>query len=242
MTYYDRADWPSERGWPPDELTADNPHQESVGLYREWAAHLVQELPELAVHDAIHESGLASQRLEFAVVTAKKAGASWERIATAAGMKRQSAHERWKHLVAEPTTDTTPPTAAPASGRIGLSHPTLRQLVDGSTVAAHPMPTEQAMTLGRHVKAALMHLSEAERIAADAGIDITGPGIPSQPGYDLAALFGSALDTTEELDGWAVNNARANGGGRATYAHTERWCHTPGGALPDASLQAGDGQ
>lgn len=217
--YFDRAEWPSKDGWASEDLE-DGP------LVAEWSEHLARALPELAVHDAAQESGVASQRLEHAVVAAKAAGVSWARIGDAAGMTRQSAHERWQRLIknaADNLTDTPPP---------GLSHPTLRQLVDGSRVPAHVMPTEQAVMLARHAKAALMHLTTAEGLARDAGIDLDGPTRPHSPGHQLAALFGSALDTVEELDAWAINNARHNGGTHATHAGTEQWCHRPGGTLP----------
>jgi len=44
----------------------------------------------------------------------------------------------------------------------------------------------------------------------------------------------------EDLDLWAINNARAQGAVPAdTYQHTRRWCHAPGGALPSGSWPPG---
>lgn len=39
------------------------------------------------------------RRLDDAVAVARAAGATWGEIGAAAGMTRQSAHERWGHLV-----------------------------------------------------------------------------------------------------------------------------------------------
>ena len=47
----------------------------------------------------------ADLRLETAVALARHSGASWETIGRAAGMTRQSAHERWRRL--DERTETT---------------------------------------------------------------------------------------------------------------------------------------
>lgn len=83
--------------------------------------------------------------------------------------------------------------------------------------------TREAVAIGRHVKAALLHLRRAEAIAAAAGIDIDG-------GNDTARLIRAAGEAAEDLDLWAVNNAPSG-----TYQHTGRWCHAPGGQLPAGS-------
>jgi hypothetical protein len=86
--------------------------------------------------------------------------------------------------------------------------------------------TRQAAALARHIKAALLHLRQAEDIAAAAGIDI-------DDGNDTARLIRTAGEAAEDLDLWAVNNARGHGAAPAeTYQHTERWCHAPGGTCP----------
>jgi hypothetical protein len=81
-----------------------------------------------------------------------------------------------------------------------------RELVDGSRVETHPMPTPDAMMLGRHIKAALGHLRVAEDLAEQVGIDLSVM-IRNAPGYELCELFRTAANAVEELDGWAVNNA-----------------------------------
>jgi len=45
---------------------------------------------------------------------------------------------------------------------------------------------------------------------------------------------------TEDLDLWAVGNARAHyADPKETYRQTERWCHAPGGQLPGSDLARG---
>jgi len=86
-----------------------------------------------------------------------------------------------------------------------------------------------AQALARHVKAALLHLRQAEDIAELAGIDVDA----SEHDVPEAGLIRAAGNAVEDLDLWAISNARAQGAAPAdTYQHTERWCHAPGGALP----------
>ena len=90
-----------------------------------------------------------------------------------------------------------------------------------------------AQALARHVKAALLHLRQAEGIAKLAGIDIYG-------GNEVARLIRAAGEATEDLDLWAINNARGHGADpKETYRQTERWCHAPGGELPGNDLAHG---
>jgi hypothetical protein len=89
-----------------------------------------------------------------------------------------------------------------------------------------------ARALARHVKAALMHLRQAEDIAELAGIDLYA----SEHDVPAAGMFRAAGDALDDLDLWTINNARAQGALPAdTYQRTERWCHAPRGALPDTS-------
>lgn len=93
------------------------------------------------------------------------------------------------------------------------------------------MDADAARQLGRHAKAALMHLSQAEDLATGGGVDLTYV-TANEPG--AGPLFRAAREAVEDLDGWAINNAAANRAGRDAYDHTERWCHRPGGVLPAA--------
>jgi hypothetical protein len=79
-----------------DDLTYD---EDGVGslLYDEWVRlHLGPGFAEVgAVRAATEAVQHARARLDEAVASARSAGASWESIGEAAGMSRQSAHERW---------------------------------------------------------------------------------------------------------------------------------------------------
>lgn len=63
-------------------------------LRREWAAH-VGTNGTAPVRRAAGQVARAQARLDAAVREARAAGASWAEIGDAAGMTRQSAHERW---------------------------------------------------------------------------------------------------------------------------------------------------
>lgn len=51
-----------------------------------------------AVTDAVDQVRDGERRLDVAVVLARASGATWGEIGSAAGMTRQSAHQRWGHL------------------------------------------------------------------------------------------------------------------------------------------------
>jgi hypothetical protein len=63
-------------------------------LRREWAAH-VGASATAQVRRAADEVARAQERLEAAVRQARASGASWAQIGDAAGIAKQSAHERW---------------------------------------------------------------------------------------------------------------------------------------------------
>ena len=113
---------------------------------------------------------------------------------------------------------------------------------DGSETEAASRPSRakdsvhNAQALAWHVKAALLHLRQAEDIAELAGIDLCA----SEHDVPAAAIFRAAGDAVQDLDLWTIGNARAQGAAPAdTYQHAERWCHAPGGALPDTSWPRG---
>ena len=88
---------------------------------------------------------------------------------------------------------------------------------------------QYAQALARHVKAALMHLRQAENLAELAGIDIDA----SEHDVPAAGLIRAAGEASEDLDTWVIANAQVSGAAPAeTYEHTESWCHAEGGSLP----------
>jgi hypothetical protein len=95
--FYPRAEWPSSHGGPPPQVYGEDEHGHETGggALAEWENHLRQALPALDVHDLTRSIARAHDELGDAVARARAAGASWTVIGAAAGMTRQSAHERW---------------------------------------------------------------------------------------------------------------------------------------------------
>lgn len=120
--------WRGERFWSRAEVVAtDSLYAEQVALYPsaasvapesvegpeggdgalgQWRAHLAEALPGLAVHDAAARLVEAREELDTAVGRARAAGASWTVIGDAAGLTRQSAHERWGAAFPPPARTT----------------------------------------------------------------------------------------------------------------------------------------
>lgn len=69
-------------------------------ILREWEAHIAPLRGTADVRYAAAEVAEAEARLTAAVAAARKQGATWEAIGRAAGMTRQSAHERWARVIA----------------------------------------------------------------------------------------------------------------------------------------------
>ena len=106
--FWPRAEFPGSSSTAPDEVDG---FESGGGVYAEWSAHLHATLPGLAVHDAAERLTAAREELDQAVVTARRAGASWAVIGVAAGLSRQSAHERWGGIAS-----SHPSTPSPAAG------------------------------------------------------------------------------------------------------------------------------
>lgn len=80
----------TEGGWPPREV--------SELCRTEWLEHIRPAENLAAVRQAADEHRLSGERLDRAVAGARDGGASWADIGRAAGVARQTAHERWKAL------------------------------------------------------------------------------------------------------------------------------------------------
>ncbi|MBH5144291.1 MULTISPECIES: AsnC family protein [Rhodococcus erythropolis group] len=80
----------TEGGWPPQEV--------SEVCRAEWLEHIRPEINLAAVRQAAEDHRLSGERLDHAVAGARAGGASWTDIGRAAGVARQTAHERWKAL------------------------------------------------------------------------------------------------------------------------------------------------
>lgn len=76
------------------------------------------------VEDVMAQVREQHRLLDEAVAAARAAGATWEHIGEAAGMTRQSAHERWGYLVATgcPRPGCGCVEHHPEAGRCGCGH------------------------------------------------------------------------------------------------------------------------
>ncbi|MFI6788852.1 hypothetical protein ACIBG4_16130 [Nonomuraea sp. NPDC050383] len=89
MNTTDRKVW-----WPDLDQYGDPPAGVEDGIRAEWVAHL--DRPSIvAVREAAQAVRDAEARLAGGVRAAREDGRSWSRIGEAAGMAKQSAHERW---------------------------------------------------------------------------------------------------------------------------------------------------
>lgn len=86
----ERQVFDTEGGWPPQEV--------SQLCSAEWHEHIRPDQDLDAVRQAAEDHRLSGERLDRAVAGARDGGASWTDIGRAAGVARQTAHERWKAL------------------------------------------------------------------------------------------------------------------------------------------------
>ncbi|MGW8526972.1 hypothetical protein [Nocardiopsis sp. NPDC055824] len=80
--------------------SGDHYHPPEKALVHMWDEHLHREVPELRLYEIAAESDDRGP-LTAEVRLLRSQGVSWERIATAIGITRQSAHKRWRHIEAE---------------------------------------------------------------------------------------------------------------------------------------------
>jgi len=186
---WSRAEWPSDTGLTPDAV--ENGEGGQGGCYGQWAAHLEEALPDLAVHDAARRLETARADLDTAVIDARAAGTSWERIGAAAEMTRQSAHERWDGLV-RAATEPVPLDGEPEGGPLGSFAADIvrRCQLARRRHGGHP---SRAWSTSQRLAVALVlrdweHVAEMGYTARDAGERVTG-GM-SRPPRD----FGAWLD------------------------------------------------
>jgi len=85
----------TRRGWRPLGDVGDAPQHVEDSAHAEWCRHLEPHDAAAAVRRAAEAVAEHQRHLEQAVLEARRIGLSWEKIGTAAGISRQSAHERW---------------------------------------------------------------------------------------------------------------------------------------------------
>ncbi|WP_425298004.1 hypothetical protein, partial [Nocardia brasiliensis] len=95
----DAEDFAARRGYSEDGESDFSAALEDA-VFADWdTAHVTPIDAVYPVWQAAEELGVAQSALTEAVRKARADGASWADIGTAAGMTRQSAHERWAKLI-----------------------------------------------------------------------------------------------------------------------------------------------
>jgi hypothetical protein len=89
------SDHSRRRDYLASEEFADASGDVEDAIHQEWMAHIAPAEAVLGVEAAAREHQQAGARLDKTVAAARAAGASWADIGKAAGISRQSAHERW---------------------------------------------------------------------------------------------------------------------------------------------------
>ncbi len=89
------ADLSRRRDYVPLHVFASASSEVDNAIHEECKAHIAPSDAVLGVEAAAREYTQAGRRLDKTVAAAKAAGASWTDIGRAAGISRQSAHERW---------------------------------------------------------------------------------------------------------------------------------------------------
>ncbi|MFK4362344.1 AsnC family protein [Rhodococcus sp. 27YEA6] len=74
------------------------PQEVSDVCRAEWLEHIRPEETLAAIRQSAEDHRMSQERLDRAVAAARAGGASWADIGRAAGVTRQTAHERWKAL------------------------------------------------------------------------------------------------------------------------------------------------
>ncbi len=86
-------DRPARRVHTPDGFAPPADVEDS--MHTEWLRHVQPAAAVAAVATAARDYASARQALDAAVRAGRAAGVSWADVGAAAGMSRQSAHERW---------------------------------------------------------------------------------------------------------------------------------------------------
>ncbi len=117
-------------------------------IHAEWKAHIAPDVATTAVATAARTAANAARELDDAVVAARLAGASWDAIGRAAGITRQSAHERW--AAAATTAERIGPDPVPALAQTWAAVDPLQRYVDDAPDGPTPLDELVAEYLADH--------------------------------------------------------------------------------------------
>lgn len=96
-------DLAARRVYPGDDVDAARLPELEAAVHDEWLSHVRPHEVLAQVAALASEHAEVGRRLDAAAVAARVARVSWADIGAAAGITRQSAHERWRHLAAAGT-------------------------------------------------------------------------------------------------------------------------------------------
>lgn len=165
-------------GW----TSGDHFRPPGPGMALQWQEHLHDRVPELRLHEIATENDDRGA-LTAEVRLLRSQGVSWERIATAVGITRQSAHQRWRHVEAELAAIVEHgPTADLARLRGALAHL-------GAVVDVHDDARDEIQILYGIVNAGELVAAALARTAEDAamvGDDLYNAAIQLQDALNLA--------------------------------------------------------
>ncbi|WP_280490266.1 hypothetical protein [Nocardia farcinica] len=180
-------------------------------ILRQWEAHIAPMRGTADVRHAAAAVAEAEARLTAAVAAARQQGATWDAFARAAGMSRQSAHERWARVIGQDEQGgivMTPSTSTDALMTVAL-------VVLDSDIANLPTPSSWA-DLDAEQKHSYLTLA---RRLIDAGLITWPPVVPATPldptiTEHLAAVIHTDID--QQWPAWtdlydhARDSVRAN--------------------------------
>ena len=95
VTKPEEADLNQRTAYVPREKSGHAPEPVDDAIGDEWLAHIAPLGSVAGVKAAMRDYAQAGRRLDKTVAAARAAGATWADIGRAAGITRQSAHERW---------------------------------------------------------------------------------------------------------------------------------------------------
>jgi hypothetical protein len=136
--------------------------------WRDYRRHLAPDEALAAVAELTGQVNVGERQLDAAVATARAAGASWEAIGRAAGITRQSAHERWRDVAAGDAGARTG-----RRGRRPAAVPVAPAELPELVIAAHfaldgPYDDEHTIAAARLASELVRYLNRATRHAAAA--------------------------------------------------------------------------
>lgn len=76
---------------------ADQPKAVEEDVYTDWRRHIEPDMALQEIADLVEQRNTLDEKIARKVAAARRGQVSWAAIGQAAGMTRQSAHERWKN-------------------------------------------------------------------------------------------------------------------------------------------------